>query len=219
MSEAYPDDLDLALVYFSKCRVELDGLGLPDLLAWTYRDDTNAKLSFMQHVLNHILVHHREMEQRVVIGGLRLVGDPASQLAFNLFAEDAAPALQHALIASIVECFCAVFAVYCEPVLIASHGKNLPPWAALCFIWWDALPRHGVPYRRYLHSVDLDLLDGMKTILHLDHLACKESALHGLGHWHVAYPDEVKRIISECADVIAPALAEYARQASIGHVE
>ena len=33
--------------------------------------------------------------------------------------------------------------------------------------------------------------------LALRHDACRESALHGLGHWHRAYPAETERIIDD----------------------
>jgi hypothetical protein len=35
----------------------------------------------------------------------------------------------------------------------------------------------------------------MATVLDLESLACTESALHGLGHWHRAYPERVEGLI------------------------
>ena len=48
------------------------------------------------------------------------------------------------------------------------------------------------PDRREL---DLTCLEAMQRALDLDSDACRESALHGLGHWKYAYPQKVQAII------------------------
>lgn len=61
----------------------------------------------------------------------------------------------------------------------------------------------------------------MEQILYLDSDACRESALHGLGHWYSAYPQEIPEIIAQFFSKhpnLRPELKQYGEQASIGCV-
>jgi len=61
----------------------------------------------------------------------------------------------------------------------------------------------------------------MDQTLALDSLACRESALHGLGHWHARYPQGVEQIIDDAlgrAQAWPPDLLAYARIARTGCV-
>jgi len=61
----------------------------------------------------------------------------------------------------------------------------------------------------------------MTNALALDSIACQESALHGLGHWHGAYPDEVEAIVDRflaAHPTSRPELLTYARSARSGCV-
>jgi len=65
-------------------------------------------------------------------------------------------------------------------------------------------------------------LEAMAQTLEIDHVACLEGALHGLGHWHVYCPAEVEHIIDEFLaerSNLPSDLLEYARDARIGGVE
>jgi hypothetical protein len=44
---------------------------------------------------------------------------------------------------------------------------------------------------------DPDILQVMGSTLQLDSIACRESALHGLGHWQHQYPQRVGEIIDK----------------------
>ena len=45
-------------------------------------------------------------------------------------------------------------------------------------------------------EIDKEILGVLESTLNLDSIACRESALHGLGHWHLSYPKQVEAIIS-----------------------
>jgi hypothetical protein len=65
-------------------------------------------------------------------------------------------------------------------------------------------------------------LDAMRDVLGLDAVACQESALHGLGHWQSAYPDEVGDIVDAflaTAPDRRPDLVRYAQSARVGCVQ
>jgi hypothetical protein len=117
--------------------------------------------------------------------------------------------------------FRSLFAPRCTPHL--SH-RDEPGCGALngaCYMWWDLLPLAGAPDLREHRELDRAALEVMAETLGLDAIACRESALHGLGHWHCAYPREVEATIDRFLDAHAgerPELLAYARSARSGCV-
>jgi hypothetical protein len=59
----------------------------------------------------------------------------------------------------------------------------------------------------------------LKDILSIDNLSCKESALHGLGLWCLAYPTEVSALIKEAHASIPEELKDYAARAAVGNIQ
>ncbi len=88
---------------------------------------------------------------------------------------------------AVPELFARLFQPRCAPDL--SHGVtgSQNPLNTICYMWWDLFPSWGTPKS----EIDDSALAAMTSILALDSLACQESALHGLGHWHSAYPERV----------------------------
>lgn len=66
------------------------------------------------------------------------------------------------------------------------------PLNSICYMWWDCMPTWGSGDDAELADA---LLNCMERILAIDHSACQESALHGLGHWFSHHAGEVERII------------------------
>jgi hypothetical protein len=109
-----------------------------------------------------------------------------------------------------------------------SHGLShldeagSKPLNGLCYMWWDIAPWHGEPEDDRFAESDKAMLDVMKQTLRIHHDACRESALHGLGHWAPAYPQAVGRIVDVFLDQnpkIRPELKAYAMQARYGGVQ
>ena len=94
--------------------------------------------------------------------------------------------------------FAKCFAVRCSPHLSHLDERGANPLNSVCYMWWDILPIHGlsshVPERPDSAAIDQACLTVMKQTLEVDNVACQESALHGLGHWSIYYP-EVKTVI------------------------
>lgn len=70
-------------------------------------------------------------------------------------------------------------------------------------------------------TVDEAILTVMARTLRLDSEACREGALHGLGHWHRAYPERTEAVIDgwlKGGPRISPALRQYAMSARCGCV-
>ena len=130
------------------------------------------------------------------------------------------PARRRALHA-FVPLFRDVMAARCTPSL--SHRSE--PGTALnsaCYMWWDIVllcpPLHAGERREPLHD---EVLAVLAELLEVPHDACRESALHGLGHWALNDP-AATTVIDAFLDRSAglrPELLEYARAARTGCIQ
>lgn len=110
------------------------------------------------------------------------------------------------------------FAIRCSPHLSHIDEQGANPLNGVCYMWWDLLPQ---PKGQIASELNPEVLATLERILNLNHDACTESALHGLGHWHLNYPEEATRIIDEFLASnpdIRQELRTYALQARIGRV-
>ena len=108
----------------------------------------------------------------------------------------------------------------CEPVL--GHLNEGGALNGACYMWWDFDCWCATPDPLTRNPYDVAFLASMTAILEIDHAACQESALHGLGHWHNAHPDEVESIIDKYLqrnESLRAELREYALDARQGMVQ
>ena len=111
------------------------------------------------------------------------------------------------------------FAVRCSPHLSHMDEPGRNPLNAVCYMWWDVLPIHGLnrhqPERADSAELDQACLGVMQRTLKSDSIACQESALHGLGHWTIYYSEPAKYITNflRRKPKIRPELKEYAMRA------
>ena len=95
------------------------------------------------------------------------------------------------------------------------------PLNAVCYMWWDIMPVYGDPRLEDRYALHRAALHVMATVLDFESLACAESALHGLGHWHRAYPERVEGLIDGFLATHSgarPELLTYARSTRYGCV-
>lgn len=97
----------------------------------------------------------------------------------------------------------------------------------MCYMWWDVCP---IWCRLLTDAEELDANDpvarasveALEATLAIDHIACIEGALHGVGHLHAYCPAEAERIIdgflARRTELPAELLA-YAARARNGEVE
>lgn len=84
----------------------------------------------------------------------------------------------------------------CTPHLGHTTEPGTGPLNMVCYyMWWDIIPISGKPDVPEWSELDREILGVMESTLQLDSLACRESALHGLGHWQHQYPQRVGEII------------------------
>ena len=89
-----------------------------------------------------------------------------------------------------------LFAKRCTPHLSHIDEPGASPLNLVCYMWWDIIPIHGKPTDPTRKELDQTILHVMETALQLDSIACRESAIHGLGHWQHEYPEQVGDIIN-----------------------
>jgi hypothetical protein len=114
------------------------------------------------------------------------------------------------------------FAVACSDELGHLCRRTFTPINRACYMWWDLFPSYGNPFGPSRQQEDRTVLHVMNEILSLDSEACRESAIHGLGHWHLNYPEEVQQIVDEFLGrdpVLSTALRGYAMAARSGCVQ
>jgi hypothetical protein len=110
----------------------------------------------------------------------------------------------------------------CSAHLSHRDDSDASPLNSICYMWWDVFPTWGQPGEAIHADRDAALLEVMGRALELDSEACRESGLHGLGHWHMHYPTQTSKIIQRFLDRetnLGPALLAYARSAGAGCVQ
>ncbi|MEJ2149041.1 MAG: hypothetical protein P8Z40_06135 [Chloroflexota bacterium] len=124
---------------------------------------------------------------------------------------------QEACLRSMVTLFEQIMAPRCGTRLGHKEppGTHPPELNTVCYMWWDTMPvqvRSDNPER--FHDLLVSVMAGMLAI---DSIPCQESALHGLGHWHMYAPRQVEAAIDRF-ETDHTALREYASRAREGRV-
>ncbi|QQZ29693.1 hypothetical protein HMY34_13435 [Thiothrix subterranea] len=91
--------------------------------------------------------------------------------------------LQHEAIRCLTYVYSNIFEPYCTDTYEADVHASVDPLAHICYMFWDIFALH--PDSTDAKGVVL-ALEVMERALHSGHYSCIRSALHGLGHWHVA---------------------------------
>lgn len=98
---------------------------------------------------------------------------------------------------SFVPLFEQVMAVRCSPHLSWLDEPGASPLNVACYMWWDILPIRGRPDDPEHAEFDAEVLVVLRRLLTVPHVAVRESALHGLGHWSVEYRPQVREIVDK----------------------
>ena len=120
-----------------------------------------------------------------------------SDLMFALVSNDVPEKNRIECLRCFAQLFSTLFNSRCTDHLGHSNQAGASELNSACYMWWDILPIHGQPQDPARRAFDAAALEVMGEIANLSSIACQESALHGLGHWHYAYPETVEAIISQ----------------------
>ena len=127
--------------------------------------------------------------------------------------------LRRRALRSFIPLFQQVMAARCSPAL--SH-KDEPGASALnsaCYMWWDILPLSELAGAEPANAAFTDeVFAVLSELLEIPHDACRESALHGLGHWIMFNPRGAPIVDAFLAREpgLRPELVAYATQARTG---
>ena len=124
-------------------------------------------------------------------------------------------------IRAITRVFESCFAARCTPHLSHINESGGGSLNVVCHMWWDIFVVHGEPTNPAHREIDAACLSVMESTLELPSVACQESALHGLGHWILDYPDRCRNIVARFLQrhpELRPELLEYAERARVGDV-
>jgi hypothetical protein len=127
-----------------------------------------------------------------------------------------------ACIESFAPLFAKLFKQRCTPHLGHLSQEDSGELNSSCYMWWDIMPLYPQSKLASIKACEEVALVVMEEIGNIDSIACKESALHGLGHWNSYYPDQVKLIIKKFIlknKSISADLLLYAESAAIGQIQ
>jgi hypothetical protein len=99
---------------------------------------------------------------------------------------------------SFVPLFEQVMPARCSQHLSHLDERGASPLNSACYMWWDiiAIPRCRPSGNPKCIKFDAEVLGVLGRLLAIPHDACRESALHGIGHWSIEFP-RVADIIDE----------------------
>lgn len=92
----------------------------------------------------------------------------------------------------------------------------------VCYMFWDIACFGGAAGDREGNLLEDAVLDVLDDALHLDHAACQESAIHGLGHRVGRHPHRAPAILEGWLKTVRardPRLNDYARAARGGCIQ
>ena len=150
-----------------------------------------------------------------------LVSNSGSTHMFALLDEQVPQEARIRCVRAFYPLFEKIFAKFCSPHLSHLDEPGANPLNTVCYMWWDIMPIFGMPDEQARREFDREILAVMERILRIDSPACRESALHGLGHWQIYYPDRVHQIVDHFIagyPGIRADLLNYAKQARAGCV-
>ena len=187
-----------------------------------WEEDSATTLEFMTRLFEHAAELLQPYSDAQLNQGLWfLASNACSSHMFALMNESLPWSARRRCILSIHQLYEQCFARRCSSHLSHIDEPGANPLNMVCYMWWDIIPLYGKPDDPAHSEMDEAILQVMESTLQLDSIACRESALHGLGHWQHAYPERVGQIIDRFS-MRQPDLPEklrtYMQNAYVGYV-
>lgn len=183
--------------------------------------DKNTRIDFIANLFRNFERHSAHYSEDKVAAGLRRFVHPGwSDEMFLLYDGDIDIPKRAAAIESLAGVL-DYFGKKCPANLNAKRGSKLSPLNELGLDWWDIFPAHPDSDDPARKEVDTAFLSLFRNALESSSPVVQELALHGLGHWQHAYPEEVGGMISAYLSRtpnLDPELKKYAEAAREGMV-
>ncbi len=181
-----------------------------------------ATVNFLTQLLSDPLRHLELYSDAQVAQGLWYIASGScSACLWAVLDEDVPCSIRRQCIRSVFTLYERYFACRCSAHLSHLDEPNANPLNSVCYMWWDLAPFCGKPQDPSRSGFDAEVIDVMAKTLELDSDACREGALHGLGHWRCHYPEVVTRAIDaflEGTPGLRAELIHYAEAARRGEV-
>lgn len=161
-------------------------------------EDAADTIQFLTRAFENAAVLFQPYSDAQLNQGLWFIVDNSCSNHMFALLDDSVPwSARQRCISSIHQLFAQCFAKRCTPHLSHLDEPGAGPLNAVCYMWWDIIPIYGKPDDPTRKEMDQDILRILESTLQLDSIACRESALHGLGHWQHYYPERVGEIIDK----------------------
>ncbi len=165
---------------------------------WDEEADPAQTVQFLTQAFEQAAVVSQPYSDSQLNQGLWfLASNACSNHMFALMNERMPWPARQRCIASFHQLYQGCFARRCTPHLSHLDEPGAGPLNSVCYMWWDIIPFAAKPDNPAWKEFDEDILRVMESTLQLNSIACRESALHGLGHWQHAYPQRVGEIIDK----------------------
>jgi hypothetical protein len=104
----------------------------------------------------------------------------------------------------------------CTQVLGHCNQSGSSPLNSICYMFWDICPLICLEEAAERSELADAVFRALEKTLEIEHRACREGALHGLGHFALYYPERAKQAIDRFmqANQIDPILMNYAESAA-----
>ena len=152
--------------------------------------------------------------------GLYFIVDPGKSDWLFGFESAAVPLTKRTRgIQSIYNLYADCFGRRCTDTLghLSEGGSDLNE---ICYMFWDICPLIPPGDNADQNALGEAVVSVLEQTLHLPHRACREAALHGMGHLAYWFSARVQKAIDEilCSGELDPALQSYALSAREGMV-
>lgn len=157
-----------------------------------------------------------------IAAGLAYTWNPAfSDVGFTIRDEPVPWPLRQRAIRALVPLHQLCYQELCDNGVSHLNECNDNPLNGACYMYWDVCPFYAQPEKCENRGLDDECLRVMEATLQIDHDACRESALHGLGHWQSDYPGKVASVLGTGLKgmKLRPELARYAAAAARGDIQ
>lgn len=189
-----------------------------DVTEWPEPVPDAAAVEYLSRLFENPEESLRYFSDRQIAAGLWELGPGDAHCVYN---HEIDVEKRERLIGSVETFFRDFFDKRCRRELSHGASEHVSPLNSICYMWWEVITwgwQKGDPVAERLAAKDLDV---MEAVLQLSNPACKEAALHGLGHM-VSRSERAGAIIDRFLGGASNAPAElfdYARAARTGCIQ
>lgn len=190
---------------------------------WNAEADTVRTLSYLTQLFEQPEELVQRFTHRQIDQGLNyLVSNACSDHMFVLRDEKLPWAERRRCIDAMIPLYAKLMApVYQNELGHLQTEDDLERINFACYMWWDIIPLYGGMDHPDRERITDAVLHVFAHVLKLRAESCIESALHGLGHWHLYVPARTEPIVRRFlkrTDISAE-LRRYAEDAASGAVQ